>query len=135
MKCLPAAKVQGTKGYVLHDWHAEILAIRAFNHYLLQECSRMVACPGHDSLLLRCTTPSEKFDASVGQPFAFCDDVKIHMYCSEPPCGDASMELVMKAQADDTPWSISDNAPATDVYVTRSFSTCNSGSGLVASIL
>ena len=121
MKCLPAAKVQGTKGYVLHDWHAEILAIRAFNHYLLQECSRMIACSSNDSLLLQRTKASEKLDLSVDPPFTICDDVKIHMYCSEAPCGDASMELVMKAQADDTPWLVSENVLNTDVYVISSF--------------
>lgn len=39
------------------------------------------------------------------QPFAIKEDVEIHMYCSEAPCGDASMELVMGAQADPTPWT------------------------------
>ncbi len=29
------------------------------------------------------------------------------MYCSEAPCGDASMELVMEAQEDATPWAVS----------------------------
>jgi len=37
-------------------------------------------------------------------PFAIQDDVKIYMYCSEAPCGDASMELIMAAQDDATPW-------------------------------
>ena len=116
MKCLPAAKVQKTKGYVLHDWHAEVLAIRAFNHHLLQECCRITACPGEGSLLLRRTKPADKIDVTLNRPFAFCDDVKIHMYCSEAPCGDASMELVMKAQADDTPWSIKpESVPDSDV--------------------
>jgi len=37
-------------------------------------------------------------------PFKLKADVKIHMYCSEAPCGDASMELIMRAQEDSTPW-------------------------------
>ena len=28
------------------------------------------------------------------------------MYCSEAPCGDASMELIMAAQEDPTPWAV-----------------------------
>ncbi|KAI9702221.1 MAG: hypothetical protein M1820_006303 [Bogoriella megaspora] len=38
------------------------------------------------------------------QAFAIHEDVKIHMYCSEAPCGDASMELTMDAQDDPAPW-------------------------------
>ncbi|KAL8824121.1 MAG: hypothetical protein Q9191_005288 [Dirinaria sp. TL-2023a] len=115
MKCLPAAKVAGTKGNVLHDWHAEVLAIRAFNHCLLQECDRMIADPRESSRLLRWRKPADGRGVNVNQPFAICDDIKIHMYCSEVPCGDASIELVMKAQADDTPWSVSESVPGSDV--------------------
>lgn len=115
MKCLPAAKVAGTEGNVLHDWHAEVLAMRAFNHCLLQECDRMIANPGESSRLLRWRKPADKLDVNVNQPFAICDDIKIHMYCSEAPCGDASIELVMKAQADDTPWAVSGRVSGSDV--------------------
>ncbi|KAI9796949.1 MAG: hypothetical protein M1833_005895 [Piccolia ochrophora] len=38
------------------------------------------------------------------QPFSFKEDIRIHLYCSEAPCGDASMELIMAAQQDATPW-------------------------------
>ncbi|KAG6029845.1 hypothetical protein E4U41_000259 [Claviceps citrina] len=38
MKCLPAAKVADANGNVIHDWHAEVLAMRAFNRFLLDEC-------------------------------------------------------------------------------------------------
>lgn len=41
------------------------------------------------------------------QPFTIKEDVRIHMYCSEAPCGDASMELIIKKQVDQTPWSAS----------------------------
>lgn len=37
-------------------------------------------------------------------PFLWRDDVTLHMYCSEAPCGDASMELVIAAQDDAAPW-------------------------------
>ena len=37
------------------------------------------------------------------QRFELNRDVEIHMYCSEAPCGDASMELTMAAQDDATP--------------------------------
>lgn len=40
-------------------------------------------------------------------PFELCSDVKIYMYCTCCPCGDASMELCMAAQDDPTPWEMS----------------------------
>ena len=40
------------------------------------------------------------------QPFVVREDVRIHMYTSQAPCGDASMELVMEAQDDATPWPV-----------------------------
>ncbi|KAK1256003.1 hypothetical protein MKX07_008262 [Trichoderma sp. CBMAI-0711] len=79
MKCLPASKLTEAKGVAIHDWHAEILAIRTFNRFLLDECQTLVEMK---------------------------EDVKLHMYCSEAPCGDASMELIMAAQADASPWQL-----------------------------
>ncbi|RYP19004.1 hypothetical protein DL765_003587 [Monosporascus sp. GIB2] len=121
MKCLPSAKLPQAQGSVLHDWHAEVLAIRAFNRFVLEEC-RQLALGGPDtsSPFLRRRTPEEVRasaptagsygDAEGGcwhaQPFAWRDDVALHMYCSEAPCGDASMELTMAAQADAAPWDI-----------------------------
>lgn len=40
------------------------------------------------------------------QPFSIRDDLRLHMYSSEAPCGDASMELLMETQADPTPWPV-----------------------------
>ncbi|RYP71600.1 hypothetical protein DL771_004726 [Monosporascus sp. 5C6A] len=121
MKCLPSAKLPQAQGNVLHDWHAEVLAIRAFNRFVLEEC-RQLALGGPDmpSPFLRRRSPDEMRasgstagddgDAENGwwhaQPFAWRDDVALHMYCSEAPCGDASMELTMAAQADASPWDV-----------------------------
>ncbi|RYP59947.1 hypothetical protein DL770_010108 [Monosporascus sp. CRB-9-2] len=121
MKCLPSAKLPRAQGNVLHDWHAEVLAIRAFNRFVLEEC-RQLALGGPDmsSPFLRRRTPDEMraSESTTGddgdtengwwhaQPFAWRDDVALHMYCSEAPCGDASMELTMAAQADASPWDI-----------------------------
>lgn len=44
-------------------------------------------------------------DAGLPQPFSLKESVRIFMYCSEAPCGDASMELTMNAQEDATPWT------------------------------
>ncbi|KAI1334705.1 adenosine-deaminase domain-containing protein [Xylariaceae sp. FL0016] len=133
MKCLPSSKLPQAQGAVLHDWHAEVLALRAFNAFVLDECRALLssqdppdpASPSPSSEFLRRRTRDEISAASSragdgvessthyyhAQPFAWRDDVRLHMYCSEAPCGDASMELVMAAQADATPWDISTAAP------------------------
>ncbi|KAK8074924.1 hypothetical protein PG997_009587, partial [Apiospora hydei] len=115
MKCLPQAKLPLARGNVLHDWHAEVLAIRAFNRFVLDECKVLAeGGPDAESLFLRRRRVDELQEVVTtttttpwcGQPFAWRDDVKLHMYCSEAPCGDASMELTMAAQADATPWEV-----------------------------
>ncbi|KAL5116450.1 hypothetical protein ACEQ8H_005686 [Pleosporales sp. CAS-2024a] len=56
----------------------------------------------------------ERLD-NEAQLFTIREDVHIHMYCSEAPCGDASMELVMDAQEDATPWTSAPRTVATMV--------------------
>ncbi|CEJ90615.1 hypothetical protein VHEMI06384 [[Torrubiella] hemipterigena] len=106
MKCLPATKMASANGAVLHDWHAEILAIRAFNRYLLDEIIN-----SNDSILL----PRNKASSNPGerstQAYVVDPAVKLHMYCSEAPCGDASMELTMGAQDDETSWDLPQDQP------------------------
>ncbi|KAK1982758.1 adenosine-deaminase domain-containing protein [Colletotrichum cereale] len=103
MKCLPASKLSLAKGNALHDWHAEVLAIRAFNRWLLDECGSHLQ--GNASDFVRRREASE-VSADSPQPFTVRDGVKLHMYCSEAPCGDASMELTMAAQDDASPWEV-----------------------------
>ncbi|KAI1499997.1 adenosine deaminase/editase, partial [Biscogniauxia marginata] len=119
MKCLPSAKLSEANGNVLHDWHAEILAIRAFNRFVLDECKALAQGTATTSDFLRFRTREEmsmgrsqsESDSGGsgdwhGQPFTWREDVLLHMYCSEAPCGDASMELTMAAQEDATPWAV-----------------------------
>ncbi len=104
MKCLPYNKIHLAKGNILHDWHAEVLAIRAFNRFLLDQCLLTCNPPDFSSKYIR-RRAVEEYSDHEQQPFSIKDDVSIHMYCSEAPCGDASMELVMDAQEDATPWT------------------------------
>ncbi|KAF1985289.1 hypothetical protein K402DRAFT_379641 [Aulographum hederae CBS 113979] len=104
MKCLPHSKLPRATGNVLHDWHAEILAIRAFNRFLLDECAALVASGLRSSAYVRWREDADGMNQAF-QPFQIKEDVEIHMYCSEAPCGDASMELVMDSQNDATPWA------------------------------
>ncbi|EXF85799.1 adenosine-deaminase [Colletotrichum fioriniae PJ7] len=119
MKCLPASKLPLAKGNALHDWHAEVLAIRAFNRYLLDECDThsQGSSPTSDIITGR---PSSAMSPSSPQPFAIRDDVTLHMYCSEAPCGDASMELTMAAQEDASPWEVprSSSSPSGEATTT-----------------
>lgn len=116
MKCLPAAKIPSAHGVVLHDWHAEILALRAFNRFLIDECASIVSGSEPVSDFVRRRDVSE-ISRTAPQPFALKSDVGIHMYCSEAPCGDASMELTMEAQEDPTPWFPPANPTAGEVDV------------------
>lgn len=111
MKCLPVIKIASAHGKILHDWHAEVLAIRALNHFILQECRAVLAA--EDDAHPYCSPYIQRRaqdDAHVDgngveqQPFVWRQDVTLHMYCSEAPCGDASMELTMSAQQDASPW-------------------------------
>lgn len=111
LRCLPQSKLVFAHGNTLHDWHAEVVAIRAFNLYLLRESLRIVRAPSIStssialSHHLRCRQEHEKtFDAM--QPLTIKEDVKIYMYSSTAPCGDASMELTMAGQEDPTPWPV-----------------------------
>lgn len=119
MKCLPAAKIPSAAGLVLHDWHAEALAIRAFNHFLLQECLKILESQHYTSSFIRRRQESEMSDANSVQPFALRENLKIFMYCSEAPCGDASMELVMEAQDDATPWPVAEKSISDQVLALK----------------
>ncbi|KAF9895366.1 hypothetical protein FE257_000271 [Aspergillus nanangensis] len=110
-KCLPASQIPTCKGLVLHDCHAEILALRAFNYWLLSECKSFLA--GHQqktedggdspSVYLRRRRQQQQPHNPRPQ-LELCPDLKIYMYCTCAPCGDASMELCMASQDDATPW-------------------------------
>lgn len=126
MKCLAHAKVQTARGNVLHDSHAEILALRGFNRWLVDECEElarkgfMSGMEGEEGWVRwRQRTvhgrDEKRQEERQEPPFELHEDVSLHMYCSEAPCGDASMELVMQEQEDDTPW---DRAPPTPALET-----------------
>lgn len=85
MKCLPESKIPLAKGLVLHDWHAEVVAIRALNMFLLQECLMLARLEKESSNYVRRREANEMMGSDL-QPFALRDDVTLHMYCSEAPC-------------------------------------------------
>lgn len=107
MRCLSTLKPElFAAGHVLHDWHAEIMSIRALNHFLLQEANHLLSSPASTSTILRRREEHEMTKAFGQQCLALREDLRLMMYSSEAPCGDASMELVMEAQEDATPWPV-----------------------------
>ena len=106
MKCLPFSKIPTSNGNILHDSHAEVIAIRAFNRFLLGEAFKLLSHPSDESHILRWRTEAERSKPGHGQPFAIKPELRLSMYCSEAPCGDASMELIMARQPDATPWPV-----------------------------
>ncbi|KAL9124474.1 MAG: hypothetical protein Q9217_006201 [Psora testacea] len=106
MKCIDIMKIGLANGNILHDSHAETLALRAFNHFLLNECHRLTLSKRAVSDVIQPKVGYECAPSSRQQPFTVREGVRIFMYCSEAPCGDASMELVMQAQKDTTPWPV-----------------------------
>jgi tRNA-specific adenosine deaminase 1 len=93
MKCLPASKLSQANGVALHDWHAEVLTLRAFNRFILDECRRLAQYDTAESDFLRRRTKGEFSSSSESptptwncQPFAWRDGLTLHMYCSEAPC-------------------------------------------------
>ena len=104
MKCLPATQVPSANGFVLHDSHAEVLALRLFNLFLLHETESLLHSNSPSPYLRR--REEREITDDRFQPFTLHDDLEIYMYSSEAPCGDASMELTMRAQEDATPWPV-----------------------------
>ena len=85
MKCLPQKSIPQAQGVVLHDWHAEILAIRSFNRFLLEECHFLAVTKKTSSEYVRVREEHER-TGSHSQPFALNEGINLHMYCSEAPC-------------------------------------------------
>lgn len=103
MKCLPQNKVSRAQGNILHDCHAEILALRGFNRWIVDECFGLL--DQHDGIWIERRTEASGSELDAGwAPFQLQNDVRIHMYCSEAPCGDASMEILAQRSDDGTPW-------------------------------
>lgn len=81
MKCLPASKITQANGIGLHDWHAEVLAIRTFNRYIIDECISLMETGSSE--FLENTNVSGSLPA---YPFRLKPGIKLHMYASEAPC-------------------------------------------------
>ncbi|BCS10378.1 hypothetical protein ALUC_31195A [Aspergillus luchuensis] len=131
-KCLPTAQLASSTGLVLHDWHAEILALRAFNCWLLSEIRALIdhehehqrqqsssPSTSNSSPFIRRRQQSPNKNNNNEPPFELHPSLKIYLYCTTAPCGDASMELTMAAQDDPTPWEITPSEEEADLLSGR----------------
>ncbi|KAK9464620.1 adenosine deaminase/editase [Lipomyces arxii] len=90
VKVLPESRLKNMpQGKLLHDCHAEILALRGFNRFLINECIKMHDCPEYvSSIIMRNDSQRQQQQ----RPFRLAATWKIYLIVSEIPCGDASME-------------------------------------------
>lgn len=87
MKCLPASKLPDANGNGLHDWHAEVLALRALNRLLLDQCSALARVRVPSAQVVEWTAQGERVGGQPPvAPFRVRGGVRLHMYCSEAPC-------------------------------------------------
>lgn len=85
VKAMPDSIRGSARGTVVHDGHAEILCLRVFNWWLMQEVH------GETRYL----------EAGGSKRFRLRPGVELALYVLEPPCGDALMSLVAQ---DKVPW-------------------------------
>lgn len=116
-KCLAASAIPRCSGAVLHDSHAEILALRGLNSWLLEEILAVLESPAYQSPFIEVCLAEKLEDNRDGSlpAFRLKEDVSIHFFTTEAPCGDASMEILMKSLPPDAaePWPVDDTALAT----------------------
>lgn len=98
VKALPNRVREYSEGSIVHDLHAEILAIRLFNWYLLDECFKVSAKDTeYTSKII------EKSQNNRSQ-FKLKDNINLALLVTEPPCGDASISYLTETLEDKEPW-------------------------------
>ena len=108
-KCLPASS-RCPRGEALSDSHAEVIARRAFVRFLYDEFERAMEVDEGDAVEDAAARDETKKNAasqrsiveyvdgaSSTTPFRLRGGVRVHLYASQSPCGDASIfELATK---------------------------------------
>lgn len=102
VKALPDKTRTYSHGLMVHDMHAEILSLRLFNWYLLDECTKLRSNPSDKSSILL---------ESEGDYFKLKPGIKLALFISEPPCGDGSMQYLSSTLEDNKPWEDVPNEP------------------------
>ena len=105
-KCLPASS-RCPRGEALSDSHAEVIARRAFVRFLYDELERATSDDGdgetkRDATDIR-SVPIVEWVATTTTtttPFRLRGGVRVHLYATQSPCGDASIFELADAPAD-----------------------------------
>ncbi|KAI5960847.1 uncharacterized protein KGF55_004417 [Candida pseudojiufengensis] len=90
VKVLPNKVRQYSNGLIVHDMHAEVLALRLFNLFLLGESQN----------------PNSNWVKLEGEKFQFNKEIKLALFITEPPCGDASMTYLSNNLESNEPWEL-----------------------------
>lgn len=86
VKALPDAFLNRSCGRMVHDCHAEILALRAFNAVILDQIAYLNSNSESEADLVERTPQRQIFNLK--------DKWNLALYISTLPCGDASMSLL-----------------------------------------
>ncbi|KAJ7755671.1 adenosine deaminase/editase [Mycena maculata] len=107
-KCLPATRLP-VDGESVHDSHAEVLARRGAVRWFLEEIGRCRTTSDGDAFR------SDWISLSDDGRYALKDGVRLALYVSTVPCGDASMRFLASSQ-DEEMAALKDSGkhPATD---------------------
>ncbi|KAJ4512483.1 hypothetical protein HRR83_006999 [Exophiala dermatitidis] len=116
-KCLSSSALPDCRGLVLHDCHAEVLALRGFNYWLLSEVEKLLESPEYESPFLESADHCSADDQFVllstpRAPFRLKPTVMVYFFTTEAPCGDASMEILMSSMppGEAAPWPVEEDA-------------------------
>lgn len=112
VKALPDQVRKYSNGWVVHDMHAEILCLRMFNYLVLKDVVR--DREGEDSVFLERENSRLKLKSKI----------KMALFISEPPCGDASMSYVAQGRE---AWEERAEEPAAKKQKNESSITINRG--------
>ncbi|AGO13402.1 AaceriAFR267Wp [[Ashbya] aceris (nom. inval.)] len=86
VKALPDKELERSNGRMIHDSHAEILALRGFNAVLLHQAKLVTDGRSADCDLVEQAQPQGRFRLATRW--------KAALYISKAPCGDCSMDIV-----------------------------------------
>ncbi|KAI9246672.1 adenosine deaminase/editase [Phascolomyces articulosus] len=95
LKCLPYSKLC-KQGQLVHDSHAEVIAKRGFQRYLLDQIKKSI---GNEHGLFCVTNDDDDDDDDDEKKRVILKSgYSFHMYISQSPCGDASMTGIAESQ-------------------------------------
>lgn len=118
VKALPDTVRNYSHGTIVHDLHAEILALRCFNRLLIKEVGRLAQ--GIESSLIESGGGGGGDSGGKNNIYRLKPAVRLALFVTEPPCGDCSMSYTQSQAHDSTPWTEPSSTPWTEPCSTQS---------------